>query len=128
MKDDTINNLISNAGIDDSLYYIGIADGRHMKTLQAFLSEMRNVFNLPDYYSENLNSLAECLNDLEWLNKSNYLLIIKNSDAFLKGERADVKKSILEFLDNVAMEWGNVPNFEGEDSYRKKSDFQIKLI
>lgn len=99
-----------------------------MNTLESFLREMRNTFKLPDYYSENLNSLGECLNDLEWIDKPNYLFIIKNSNSFLKSESPDLKNDVLQFLNRVSQEWANVPNFKGEELYRGRADFQIKLV
>jgi len=65
---------------------------------------------------------------LEWINKPNYLLIIKNSKDFLSKESDEMRNHMVSFLDNVTKQWANVPNYEGEDHYRKRADFRIRWL
>ncbi|MBN9386378.1 MAG: barstar family protein [Chitinophagaceae bacterium] len=122
-----VSGILKSENINEELYYIAILDGSKCKSLKYFLKEIGKVFNFPSYYGENLNALYECLNDLEWLDKQNYFLLIKNSEIFLKDESTETRNHILSSLKRVAEEWANVPNYEGEEIYRRKSDFRIKL-
>jgi RNAse (barnase) inhibitor barstar len=99
--------------------FIASIDGKLCNRLDFFLEEIGRVFNFPDYYGKNMNALNDCLNDLEWLQKENYILIINNFEFFFK-ENEDDKFYILKFLKDVSKEWRNVSI---DDGYRKKSDF-----
>jgi len=125
--DTQVSDILKSENINEDLYYIGILDGAKCKSLKSFLKEIGKVFNFPSYYGQNLNALYECLNDLEWLDKRNYFLLIKNSEIFLKDESTEVRDHILSSLKRVTEEWANVPNYDGEEIYRHKADFRIKL-
>lgn len=125
--DEFISNILLLENIDKELYYVAIINGANCKTLQSFLGEIGKALKFPSYYSRNLSSLDECINDLEWLDKPNYILIIHNSKEFLKSESIDLRDHILTFLTNVSREWANVPNFKGEELQRRKADFRIKM-
>jgi len=96
--------------------------------MKAFLKEIGKVFRFPSYYGQNLNALNDCLNDLEWVDKPNYLLIIERSNAFLKNENQETRDHVYDFLERISQQWANVPNYEGEEIYRHKADFKIKLV
>jgi RNAse (barnase) inhibitor barstar len=106
-------------------YFIGVIDGAKVRTSESFIIEIGNAFKFPSYYGKNMDALAECINDLDWLEEKNYALIIENSSQFLIDETETNKKYILNFLEKVHKEWANVPNFEGEEEFRKKADFKI---
>ena len=114
--------------ISEDLYFIAIINGKECKTLQDFLTRIGKAFKFPSYYGHNLNALNDCLNDLEWLNKPNYVFIIRNPQEFLIKEQVDIYNHIIHFLEEVSTQWKNVPNYPGEEEYRKKSDFKIKMI
>jgi RNAse (barnase) inhibitor barstar len=126
--DKIVSQLLSSENISDSEYYIAVIDGSANKTLKSFIKQIGKAFNFPSYYGGNLNALNECLNDLEWINKPNYLLVIKNSKEFLSKESEEIRSHIYSFLDRVSKQWANVPNYDGEDQYRKKADFRVKLL
>jgi RNAse (barnase) inhibitor barstar len=126
--DKFISDIVSSENITNELYYIAVIDGSECRTLKAFLEKIGKAFKFPSYYGKNLNALAECLNDLEWLDKPNYILIIKNSKEFLMNESEETRTHIFSFLERVSKEWANVPNYEGEEIYRKKADFRIRML
>jgi RNAse (barnase) inhibitor barstar len=126
--DKFIIEALSHENISEELYFIAILDGSDCKTLKSFLKRIGKAFKFPSYYGENLNALNECLNDLEWLDKPNYILIIKNSKELLCKESEEMRNHISSFLEEVSTQWANVPNYEGEEIYRKKADFRIKLL
>jgi RNAse (barnase) inhibitor barstar len=126
--DKVIDEEFAFENLNPHLYYIAVLDGTDCKTLKSFLKEIGKAFKFPSYYGQNLNALNDCLNDLEWLDKPNYLLIVKNHDSFLVNESQETRNHILAFLEGVAKQWANVPNYEGEEIYRHKADFRIKML
>jgi len=126
--DKVIQQALICEGVNENDYYIAVLDGSRCQTMKAFLKEMGRVFKFPSYYGQNLNALNDCLNDLEWLDKPNYILFIKNYGEFFSKEPEDVKNHVLELLEKVSKQWANVPNYDGEDIYRKRADFRIKLL
>jgi len=114
-----------NIDIKDS-YYIASIDAADCKTLKEFLQHVRSAFKFPEYYGQNYDAFLDCINDLAWLNKENYLLIINNSDLLLcdeqdKGELVELKNEFLEITNN----WKLGPEAEGDDSERKVSVFKV---
>jgi len=126
--DKVVLNYLLSEKISADLYFIAIIDGIECKTLKDFLKKIGEAFKFPSYYGNNLNALNDCLNDLEWLNKPNYLLIIRNPKEFLIKEPADIYNHIIHLLEEVSTQWKNVPNYAGEEEFRKRSDFIIKMI
>ncbi|HEX7905246.1 MAG TPA: barstar family protein [Chitinophagaceae bacterium] len=117
-----MNNIDENKNKE---YFIAEIDGQHCPILGTFLKEIAIVFRFPNYYGENINALWDCLGDLSWLNAANYSLVIKNSAMFLTEESKKTKEEIIELLSKISDDWNHVPNFDGEDQFRKRSDFKI---
>jgi RNAse (barnase) inhibitor barstar len=111
----------------DNEYYIAVLDSMECKTLPPFLKKVGIAFRFPDYYGNNVNAFWECIGDLSWLDAKNYSLVIKNSNFFLIEETEDTRKEIFDLLQKVKYDWANVPNFEGEEVYRQKADFNIEF-
>jgi len=126
--DKFISEILSSEKISEELYYVAILDGTDCKTLKSFLKNIGKAFKFPSYYGMNLNALNDCLNDLEWIEKPNYILVIKNSKEFLSKESEETRSHIASFLERVSKQWANVPNYEGEEIYRRKADFRIKML
>lgn len=123
-----IAKVLASENLNPDLYYIAVLDGSDCKTVKTFLKKIGEAFKFPSYYGKNLNALNDCLNDLEWLDKRNYLLIIKSSDSFLIKESGETRNHILAFLAEITKQWANVPNYEGEEIYRHKAEFKIKML
>jgi RNAse (barnase) inhibitor barstar len=116
---DIINELKKND------YYIAEINGAECKDAESFLSKIGVAFKFPDYYGKNLDAFWECIGDLSWIDETNYALVIYNKDSFLLQEPDKIKVEIIELLEKIRIDWGNVPNYKGEDEFRKKADFQI---
>lgn len=116
--------MITETIIKSENFYVASLDGEKCSTLNEFIIEIGKSFNFPDYYGENLDALDECINDLDWLKKSNYLLIINNSCSLLH-KQPEEKENIFKFFKEVNTEWANVPNFKGEEEFRKKAKFLV---
>lgn len=106
-------------------YFIGFIDGSLCKNIDSFLTEIGMAFNFPEYYGRNMNELYECINDLEWINEKNYLIVISNAEYFLENESLEYHQAIWRFLDGVRTEWASVPNYIGENEFRNIGDFVI---
>jgi len=126
--DKLIAGVLLSENISDKEYYIAVIDGTACSTMKSFLKEIARAFKFPSYYGQDMNALNDCLNDLEWLDKPNYILVIKNSKDFQSKESKEVRDHVFYFLESVSKEWADVPNYEGEDQYRKKADFRVKLL
>jgi RNAse (barnase) inhibitor barstar len=126
--DKIIEEVLFSEKISDKEYYIAIIDGANCGTIKSFLKEIGKAFRFPSYYGQNMDALNDCLNDLEWIDKPNYILIVKNSNEFLTEESQETRGRILTFFQEVSMEWANVPNYSGEEIYRKRADFRVKLL
>ena len=123
-----IQDVLLKEKISDKDYYVAILDGADCRSMRSFLKQIGNVFNFPPYYGQNINALNECLNDLEWLNKLNYILIVTASGKLLCDEPKETRDHMLAMLEDVSKEWDSVPNYDGEDVYRKRADFRIRLL
>jgi RNAse (barnase) inhibitor barstar len=106
-------------------YFIAEIYGKECLSLNSFLDSIARAFKFPDYYGRNINALWDLIGDLSWLNESNYLLVIRESGFFLKDENENTRRDIYALLERIAEDWRNVPNFENEDQFRKRSDFRV---
>ena len=123
-----VKDIIAHYQLNPALSYVGIVDGDKSKDLKAFMKETANAFQFPDYYSGNMNSFMEIINDLSWLNANDYVLAITESSKFLKDESVSEQDYIKQRLADVSKEWSGVPNYQGEDEYRKKSRFIVHYM
>jgi len=117
------NILCDKYQLDKTSTFLGVIDGNESKDLNSFMKEVSIAFKFPDYYSGNMNSFMEIINDLSWLNNNDYILVISESTNFLKNENITEREFIKSRLIEISREWNNVPNYPGEDEYRKKSNF-----
>ncbi|WP_051416703.1 barstar family protein [Asinibacterium sp. OR53] len=123
-----ITDALDTYKLNPKTTYVAIIDGHKSQTLKGFVHEMSIAFKFPDYYSDNMNSFREIINDLEWLEKSDYLLLIISSEELLKMGQGDDKEYVHNLLSDIHKEWENVPNYPGEDEYRKKSHFIVHFM
>src|SRR5437879_2485828 len=62
---------------------VRVLRGQKMSTPAGLFDEFAAALQFPYYFGENWNAFDECINDLEWLRSSAYLLIIVNADQLL---------------------------------------------
>lgn len=105
--------------------FIATIDGSKCLSKKNALIEIGIAFKFPDYYGENLDALEECINDLSWIESDSYLLIINNYNDFLNKEQIELKEVFVDIFNKASSSWLNVPNYEGEDEHRKKSNFMV---
>ncbi|MDI2111707.1 barstar family protein [Commensalibacter nepenthis] len=78
---------ISNLTLQINYHYhdcIGlVCRGDRMKTWQGFANELSAVLQFPYYFSNNGNSLSECICDLDWICKRKIFVFITNAEQIL---------------------------------------------
>lgn len=101
-----------------------VLDGEKMRILTAFYRELAETLEFPDYIGANFNALSEALADLDWLEFSNFVLVIKNFGSVLADEKEDIRFGALELFLNVAEEWSH-PISVGEAWDRGSIPFHV---
>lgn len=106
---------------------IATIDGSKSASLKDFFDVIGVALEFPDYYSANLDSLDEMLNDLEWIDEAQLIIWIPNSDNWLIREKSQEKiVSIIDLLDAAAEEWKWMEAHEDDEDFDKK-DLRIVL-
>lgn len=87
-------------------YHLARIDGAKSLTMNDFFVQIEKALLLPDYFSHNLDSLDEMLNDLEWIKNANVALVIVNFEQLLANEKKKNKLlDLLNLLDATAEDW-----------------------
>lgn len=87
-------------------YHLARIDGAKALTMNDFFVQIEKALLLPDYFSHNLDSLDEMLNDLEWIKNTNVALVIVNFDKLLANEKKKNKLlDLLNLFDATAEDW-----------------------
>lgn len=120
------NKSIDLEFIPDNIRVITL-DAQNMKNLNDMYLHFSNGFKFPDYFGNNLNSMDECLTDLEWLPADSYLLVFYNADWFLNEENEVVLDGVLSILNSAGAEW-STPIKEGSEWDRCKIPFHTVFI
>lgn len=88
--------------IDETLFLI--IDGKECPTLKKFYENIGEQLQFPDYFTYNLDSFDELMNDLSWIIEPQIILLIINFDLFLDQEENQKQKAIIQILDNAILE------------------------
>lgn len=80
-------------------------EGLSVQTLDDCYKVFSEIFKFPDYFSNNLNSFEECINDLSWFTETtDFELVIYNSACFMQKEPW-ARKEVLDILENVDLNY-----------------------
>lgn len=83
---------------------IGI-EGLEVQTIADCYRVFRDKLKFPDYFSNNLNSFEECINDLSWFTEMpDFELVIYHSDCFIQKEPLK-RKEVLDILQKVDLNY-----------------------
>lgn len=82
-------------------------DGAQMTNQESLFREFKVKLQFPEYFGENWNALDECLADLDWLDRSGYLLFIESGNLLLRDEAAGVREMLGELLEDLSGEWAD---------------------
>jgi RNAse (barnase) inhibitor barstar len=103
---------------------IALIDGTITLVLKDFYVQIAAELEFPDYFEHNLDSLDECMNDLEWLKATDIVIKIDNFDDFLSKERNTTKiVDLLNLLDATAEDW----KWADEDGDLNKKNITIEI-
>lgn len=119
--------IYDSASLIKPLHNTAVADGEKCRDLKTFVGLLAEKFSFPDYFSDNLDSLEEILNDMSWLEDNNFAIMISNYADFLKSEKPSRKAALLNLFAETASQWQHVPNYPGEEAYRDRADFRIYI-
>ena len=100
--------------------------GKRMRTKQDLFEEFALHLSLPDYFGRNWDALADCLEDLEWLQGFAYAVVIDGANEVLLDEPADQLNLFVQLIDRVAANWAE-PVTLGEDWDRPAIPFHWVL-
>ena len=84
-----------------------LLDGEQMSSQVELFQEFKVKLQFPEYFGANWNALDECLADLDWLDRTGYLLVIESGDSVLRNEEADVREMLEGLLEDISEEWAN---------------------
>lgn len=127
ISNQNFNTLFDEYQLDPVSTFFVIIDCEKCKTLYNLFREFNTAFEFPDYFSWNMNSFLEIMNDLSWLNKKDYMVVLRNSPMLLVDDFTETE-DLQRILTKIKTEWSNVPNYEGEEKYRGKSRFILYYI
>ncbi|RTL40991.1 MAG: hypothetical protein EKK49_02460 [Rhodocyclaceae bacterium] len=64
-------------------------DLTHTTDKKGFLTAIGEALDFPDWYGHNWDALADCLNDMSWMEADGYVLVLDHADAFAAANPAD---------------------------------------
>jgi RNAse (barnase) inhibitor barstar len=81
-----------------------VLDGSRMETWDGFFAQFVEHFEFPEYFGYNLNALADCLRDLNWLEAVGYVLVVSASDRVLSREDHGIEV-LLDYAELAGKHW-----------------------
>lgn len=79
-------------------------DLRGCESAEAAMREIAEILQFPEWFGENLDALADCLNDLSWLPSEGYVLVLEHTSEWRTRE-ADTFATVLEIFNEAAQRW-----------------------
>lgn len=80
-------------------------EGLEVQTIADCYRIFRDILKFPDYFSNNLNSFEECINDLSWFTEMpDFELVIYHSNCFMQKEPLE-RKDVLDILQKVDLNY-----------------------
>jgi|SRR5579859_391108 len=72
-----------NRSADDAGFRIFRINAEGVNSKQELLSAFADEFRFPDYFGKNWDALSECIRDLSWLPRGNFVLALRNAGRLL---------------------------------------------
>lgn len=85
--------------------YCARLDLSHSRGKAEFLAGLARVLEFPSWFGHNWDALADCLDDLQWLHGSGYLLVLENPALMSAAAPKDLALA-LDILVDAARNWG----------------------
>lgn len=102
-------------------------DARRMRDAAGLHGEFARELAFPPYYGRNWSALEDCLDDLEWLPGSAYLLVVESAQDLLADEPDERVGLLGDLLLRVAEQWGQAVD-EGGSFDRRAVPFHVVLV
>lgn len=74
---------------------------------ESVLQRFAAVMDFPDWFSEDWDSLNECLTDLSWATAPGYVILVQDCDDF-QGESGDDFDSLIQVLSGASASWSGL--------------------
>jgi RNAse (barnase) inhibitor barstar len=84
---------------------VRVVRGKKMRTATDLFDEFAAAFQFPDYFGENWNAFDECLDDLEWLPATEYVLLLLEAGDALSHESEEEFSVFIRILHSVSQSW-----------------------
>ncbi len=94
------SNASTSSAIHDGLQVH--LSGSKIHWLDAFYENIADLLQFPDYFTNNLDSFDEVINDLSWLDEATIHIYITEYSAFLKEENSLKRLQVIELLGRAA--------------------------
>jgi RNAse (barnase) inhibitor barstar len=91
-----------------SFVYVAVR-GEACQTKAALFKEFAHALHFPDYFGHNWDAFDECINDLEWLDGSGYVIAVRHAERVLANDDADYAK-LIDILSKAGNEWAAPPD------------------
>ena len=79
-----------------------LVDGADAHDKASFLRAMAAAFDFPDWFGNNWDALADCLNDLSWAPAPGYVLLFDHHDAYASASEWPM---VLDIFTATALRW-----------------------
>ncbi|MGW1002519.1 barstar family protein [Streptomyces sp. NPDC002520] len=120
---DTTETLVTRALPPSGLIYSARMAGREMTHSDGAFAQFYEHFRLPDYFGWNWDALRDCLQDLNWISATHFLLTVDDAEFALSSspeERAIFHRA----LTDTVKYWAAKPDLPGQE----KPTFRVYLL
>ena len=90
--------------VRDRNWYPIVVDLTGTHTKEELLGVIAKAGEFPDYFGHNWDGIADCLNDLAWLNAKGYVVLVKNGSS-LSDCCPDATAILLDVLSEASEAW-----------------------
>jgi RNAse (barnase) inhibitor barstar len=82
-----------------------VVRGVKSRTSARFFDEISAALQFPDYFGQNWDALADCIEDMSWLRASAYTLLMTDADQLLADEPEHAFQVLIKTLARAARYW-----------------------
>jgi RNAse (barnase) inhibitor barstar len=79
-------------------------DAQQIKSKEELLEAFAETLSFPEYFGHNWDALEECIRDLTWLPRTNFLLVFQHADSLL-GLGAKELAVVISILGEATFSW-----------------------
>jgi Barstar (barnase inhibitor) len=91
--------------------FIGALSGERMRDRQRLFDQFATLFQFPHYFGDNWNAFVDCIEDLDWLRASGFVLVVFNALEVLEEGDPDELELWLEILSDAGASFASATTF-----------------